>query len=553
VPGEEGSRMRFLPRTQGGLLCRALLGAFLVVGFTAGAVSVAALLQVNTIARYFQPGAEHIAGVTLPRPGKPETILIIGSDHRKGEPYKQSETDTMLLVRLNDSSATVNLMSIPRDLEVSGPGGESVKLNAIYEYENGPSGLIRALRQQVFGPSFQVNHVLDVNFTGFSDLVDAIGCVYADIDHRYYNVSQPASSADNYSSIDIQPGYQRLCGNGDSTSGDGALAFVRFRHTDSDEVRNARQQDFIRWARDNYTTSQLYSQKNQLLSIFGKHTTVDTSFASDDGLIDLFYLVINANALSIKSVQFPEYFGACGTGSQTPCYVYPCPELDTCSGYPGPAPPLGQPTLATREIWQQFIKPTVLKPTQAPVPTHRPKKLVRRTVNLSGLDADPGDGASQAAKLGNAGLPVYYPKYIYPGVDGVSETYCYSLTANCDNPDEDETAYTGSYPRRYTIFGPNRAPYKSYVMVLCVSSGVGEYYTIQGTTWKNPPILRKPSRRYRLHGRTLLEYDDGGKISLVAFRTPHGSYWVSNTLDNAIPNGQMVSMAAEMTPYVGTS
>ena len=90
-------------------------------------------------------------------------------------------------------------------------------------------------------PDLHVNHIVDVNFGGFQALVNAIGCVYADVDHRYYNNTRYTG----YSSIDIQPGYQKLCGAD-------ALAFVRFRHTDSDLVRNARQQDFIRWAKDQY-------------------------------------------------------------------------------------------------------------------------------------------------------------------------------------------------------------------------------------------------------------------------------------------------------------
>ncbi len=40
-------------------------------------------------------------------------------------------------------------------------------------------------------PGLVVNHILDINFAGFSDLVDAIGCVYTDVDHRYFNETQP--------------------------------------------------------------------------------------------------------------------------------------------------------------------------------------------------------------------------------------------------------------------------------------------------------------------------------------------------------------------------
>jgi LCP family protein required for cell wall assembly len=184
--------------------------------------------------------------VQIPKPGQAQTLLVIGSDHHADESYSAANTDTMLLIRLNADSSTINLLSVPRDLKVQIPqGGKTFtgKLNAAYGV-GGPNLLVNILKTQVF-PGFAVNHVIDVNFAGFSDLVDAIGCVYSDVDRRYYNnVTQTT-----YSSIDIQPGYQQLCGQQ-------ALQFVRFRHTD-DIVRNARQRDFLRWAKDGYSGEEL--------------------------------------------------------------------------------------------------------------------------------------------------------------------------------------------------------------------------------------------------------------------------------------------------------
>ena len=58
-----------------------------------------------------------------------------------------------------------------------------------------------------------------------------------DVDRRYYN------NNGLYSAINLQPGYQKL-------NGYQALSFVRFRHTDSDLYRNARQQSFVRAFKD---------------------------------------------------------------------------------------------------------------------------------------------------------------------------------------------------------------------------------------------------------------------------------------------------------------
>ena len=167
-------------------------------------------------------------------------------------------------------------------------------------------------------PSLHVNHIVDVNFGGFQALVNAIGCVYTDVDHRYFN----NTAFTDYSSIDIQAGYQKLCGTD-------ALAFVRFRHTDNDIVRNARQQDFIRWAKDQYGAGNLISNRDKLLTIFGAHTQTDHDLHTVDGLINLFNLVAFSAGHTIKQIPFPAILLPCAPSpavanrftAQTPCYV----------------------------------------------------------------------------------------------------------------------------------------------------------------------------------------------------------------------------------------
>ena len=115
--------MRLIPRTRGGALWRFALGAVIVIGATAATTAVAGLLQFKQLAADISltPALPN-ANVTLPNPGQPQTILLIGSDHRAGEPFKTANTDTMMLVRLNANSPTINVLSVPRDLEVRHPG-----------------------------------------------------------------------------------------------------------------------------------------------------------------------------------------------------------------------------------------------------------------------------------------------------------------------------------------------------------------------------------------------------------------------------------------------
>jgi anionic cell wall polymer biosynthesis LytR-Cps2A-Psr (LCP) family protein len=179
--------MRWLiPHSRGGMVWRFLAAGVLVIAATAATTAVAGLLQVNDLVIAISgEKAIQTKEVSLPSPGKPQTILIIGSDHRAGEPFKAANTDTMLLVRLNSQSSTINMMSIPRDLEVQIPGYGTAKINSAYE-AGGPGLLIKTIRANVF-PDLKVNHLVDVNFSGFAKLVNAIGCVYSDVDHRYYN------------------------------------------------------------------------------------------------------------------------------------------------------------------------------------------------------------------------------------------------------------------------------------------------------------------------------------------------------------------------------
>ena len=523
--------MSLMPGSRRGALWRFALGGVIVVLFTATTTAVAGLLQFKQAAQELglSPPIKH-AQVTIANPGDPQTLLLIGSDHRAGEPFRASNTDTMLLVRIDPNSATINLLSLPRDLRVDIPGFGVQKLNAAYSL-GGPNLLLKTIKANVF-PGLHVNHIIDVNFKGFSDLIDAIGCVYTDVDHRYYN----NTANDNYSSIDIQPGYQRLCGNNQSTSG--ALAFVRFRHTDSDIVRNARQQDFLRWAKDGYAQSTLLAQHDKLLRIFGKNTQTDADLHSADGVENMFTLVAFSAGHTIKSIPFPAVLlpcappppGASTALQQTPCYVTADPA-------------------AEQHVFNQFMAPTRAAPS-APAPSSSgatgPTGAHGAAGPTAGVIGDLGDGKAQAAALGNLGMPIYVP-----GKIAAVSHYCTSDDTACPVEEGQAPAQIGvssGYPRGYTIHDQSGQPHVAYRLTLVINPMLGQYYGIQGTAWQNPPILAKPTATKSVAGKQLLLYANGGKLSVVAWRTPNGVYWVSNTLTDSIGNAQMVAIAASLKP-----
>ncbi len=76
--------------------------------------------------------------------------------------------------------------------------------------------------------------------------------------------------------------------------------------------------------------------------------------------------------------------------------------------------------------------------------------------------------------------------------------------------------------------------HKAYRLVL-YAGAYGEYYGVQGLTWRYPPILDDPDGTRTVNGRKLMLYYDGSHLRLVAWRTQRAVYWVTNTLSHVDP------------------
>ncbi len=93
----------------------------------------------------------------------------------------------MILVRLDPHQRATALMSLPRDLVVDIPGHGRQKLNAAFAY--GEDRLtLRTVRDLLKIP---IHHYVRVTFWGFRGAVDRLGCVYVDVDHKYFNDNSP--------------------------------------------------------------------------------------------------------------------------------------------------------------------------------------------------------------------------------------------------------------------------------------------------------------------------------------------------------------------------
>jgi LCP family protein required for cell wall assembly len=172
--------------------------------------------------------------LNIPLPDQPKVGLVIGYDHRPEDGTAPSRSDTLMLLRADPRAKTLSLLSFPRDLIVNirCPNGRSAvdRINSAYAY-CGPEGTLETVRSVTGLP---IHYLVAVNFEGFRQVVDKIGGVPMDIDRRYLN-----AQGGDYATINLWPGYQRL-------TGWQALDFVRYRHTDSDLYRLARQQAFVK-------------------------------------------------------------------------------------------------------------------------------------------------------------------------------------------------------------------------------------------------------------------------------------------------------------------
>jgi len=170
-----------------------------------------------------------------------QTILVLGTDARPpgsgdgntskecfeqqahGEkPHKpcfegEFRADTLMLVRAGGGA--FRKLSIPRDTFAEIPGNAPTKINAAYAY-GGAALQIKTIEQFL---GIQIDHVAIVDFTGFEDLIDAVGGVKVDVPHKLCaDISGGAGGGQGGVTLRLKKGENTL-------DGEKALAYSRVR------------------------------------------------------------------------------------------------------------------------------------------------------------------------------------------------------------------------------------------------------------------------------------------------------------------------------------
>lgn len=499
---------------------RILLAGLIVV--LAGAVTVTAGIRneakdiVDTLKENSQVDEATQQVLDGVEPGGAQTILLVGDDYRAAEGDAGGQrSDTMILLRLDPDAEATTMLSLPRDLQVT-RGGTTAKLNSAYA-AGGPKGLIDTLKELLSTPSepFRINHFVSIRFSAFSQAVNTFGCFYVDIDRKYFNDNNPpAGGGGRYATIDVPAGYQRLCG-------ERSLEYVRFRHLDSDLVREARQTHFLAEARGQIAGSTIIDKRTELLEKISKF--IKTDIRSEKGLLGVIKLAVNVVGKPTKRVTVDVTDAADGNVATTPEALAkaaneflhpktPKPKSDSSSSSGG-----GKGSSSTRSTGKKRSKPKAPK---------LPDTMFVST-----------EGAREAIQAGVVGeidnLPIYYPKV-----------------------QEKQSQYKPQMSTGYDIASPGgmKFPWQAYRLVVNLGrgeAGPGQYYGIQGTTWKDPPVLEQAKSTERLGGRTFQVEYDGSRIRRLIWKAPQGTYWVTNTLNSRLTNAEMRALARSLTRYPG--
>jgi polyisoprenyl-teichoic acid--peptidoglycan teichoic acid transferase len=258
-------------RTGLGFLRRLLLGALVSATSLVLAVAGGSYLyfhqSVASVRAHTPEVVKASKTLDVPVANKAAIALVIGYDHRAGiESSNPSLSDTLMLIRADPATKTISLLSFPRDLDVPIYCGATPvtvdRINSAYSRCNATGSLLTI--KHLTG--LPIQYLITVNFHGFKEVVDKLGGIWMDVDRRYYNKNTGAYY-NNYANINLQPGYQRL-------TGQQALDFVRYRHTDSDLTRVARQQEFVRAFKEQVAQSFSITEFPSLVNTITKNIEV---------------------------------------------------------------------------------------------------------------------------------------------------------------------------------------------------------------------------------------------------------------------------------------
>jgi len=155
-------------------------------------------------------------------PGAPHSKKCFEQQSRGDAPHDGCEAgeyraDTLMLIRAGGGA--FRKLSIPRDSYAEIPGQSPQKINAAFSF-GGAEAQIEAVENFL---DVEIDHVAIVDFTGFEDLIDAVGGVKVDVPHKLCaDISGGAGGGQGGVTLRLHKGENTL-------DGEKALAYSRVR------------------------------------------------------------------------------------------------------------------------------------------------------------------------------------------------------------------------------------------------------------------------------------------------------------------------------------
>jgi LCP family protein required for cell wall assembly len=421
-------------------------------------------------------------------PGKPLTILVLGSDRRAGQPSLGARSDTLLLVRLDPTTGSISMLSVPRDLLVTIPGYGPNKINAAYSF--GGAKLSLEVAKRLLG--VPINDFVDINFDGFKQVINKLGGAYLMIDRGYYN----NTAVTGYASIDINPGYQRL-------NGAQALDWVRFRHDQNgDFTRIVRQQIFLREMKRELVGSAALSSLPRFLAAM---TIISRNVTSDISSLGKLYTVLTL-ALSLNTN-----------------HIYQ-------THIQGSTPTIGG------------VDYVVATPEQVHAAVHQFLHPVKAPGHVSSGSGTAASGSSAGVSSAGASHTAKAKPVITDSAFHVAQWRALQKRSRLKLylPAGLPSGLGYNQYRAYTVptgSGNARAA------VVVGTAPQGGFWDVQAIAWTGAPILASPDAARTIAGRRYSLYYDGSHLHMVAWKAGGVAYWVANTLDEELTNHQMLGLA----------
>ncbi|MFA5801092.1 MAG: LCP family protein [Thermoleophilia bacterium] len=513
-------------------------------------------------------------------PDEPRNILVMGTDEDPDGNSKRS--DSIILVRVNPNGECMSILSIPRDLVVNIPGLGPEKINAAYATGGTPLA-IDTVRELTGLP---IHHFVLINYSGFEKAVDAMGGVYVDVDQRYFNDNSDAFYGEEYEPIDIYPGYQKL-------NGKDALAYVRYRHTDSDFMRIARQQYFIRDVKSQSLKWGNLARIPELADVFASNTTSDIG-RSDVLSLTKFVITVGRDRIHQAQVPVDEMAGSGYLALsktdltsvieqfQTPAFIKPEPSV------PGAAAPqvpsdrtrqmsievyngsdtTGAATLASQLLQQKGCSKTVVGGNYSSFAENQvfftegnqqAAEDLASLLNPATVSLLPADMITKSQLVVVVGS----------SFDGQLTEKKPEIKTALTFEQDSETGHLSWQAARlqlpFQVQKPANFPaefdYRDFhvyeidtdegpkpALKVVGENEAGQAWGIMETTFTQAPLLQQPSTERDINGKIYRFYYAESNIRNISWQDGDVVCWITNTLQNSLSEDTMVQLAVSFKP-----